>query len=261
MKKNLLIPILILLLPAFGFSQIIKEPIPDKLVVLTFDDGVSTHATFVAPLLQKYGFGATFFVCEFPPDFEDKHKYMSWEQMDQLDEMGFEVANHTRTHKHVNQMNRKEMEEELAYIEHKCLSYGMDSLVSFAYPAYDTDPLALEVLRERGYLFARVGGGLAYDPKKHHPYLIPSFSTTGTDKQRVLNAIQQAKDGKIVVLTIHGVPDYAHDWVTTPPELFEVYMQYLHDHNYQVVALRDLKKYVDVEQAMSTITPDPEAAK
>lgn len=51
------------------------EPIPDRLVVLTFDDASASHATFVAPLLKKFGFTATFFVCEFPPDFDDKTKY------------------------------------------------------------------------------------------------------------------------------------------------------------------------------------------
>lgn len=37
------------------------EPIPDKLVVLTFDDSKASHYTVVRPLLKKYGFGATFF--------------------------------------------------------------------------------------------------------------------------------------------------------------------------------------------------------
>lgn len=61
-------------------EQIIKQPIPDKLVVFTFDDASLSHATFVVPILRKYGFGATFFICEFPankgevpcPGFEDK---------------------------------------------------------------------------------------------------------------------------------------------------------------------------------------------
>ena len=39
---------------------IIKKPIPDKTVVLTFDDGCLSHFDFVAPLLKKHGFGATF---------------------------------------------------------------------------------------------------------------------------------------------------------------------------------------------------------
>ena len=78
------------------------KPIPDQLVVLTFDDAVSSHATFVAPLLKKYGFGGTFFVCEFPPDFDsDKKKYMAWDQIRSLHEMGFEVASHTHTHANV----------------------------------------------------------------------------------------------------------------------------------------------------------------
>ena len=34
------------------------QAIPDKLVVLTFDDAVKSHRTFVAPLLKELGFGA-----------------------------------------------------------------------------------------------------------------------------------------------------------------------------------------------------------
>ena len=41
-----------------------SETVPDKIVVLTFDDSVASHATFVAPLLKKHGFGATFFITE-----------------------------------------------------------------------------------------------------------------------------------------------------------------------------------------------------
>ena len=35
-------------------------PIPNGLVVLTFDDGNKSDFTYVAPLLNRYGFGATF---------------------------------------------------------------------------------------------------------------------------------------------------------------------------------------------------------
>ena len=38
------------------------SPVPDKTVVLTFEDSVRSHLTNVAPLLKKNGFGATFFV-------------------------------------------------------------------------------------------------------------------------------------------------------------------------------------------------------
>lgn len=67
-----------------------------RVVVLTFDDAVSNHATYVAPLLKRYGFGATFFVCEFPPDFAtNKQQYMTWQQIASLAADGFEIGNHT----------------------------------------------------------------------------------------------------------------------------------------------------------------------
>jgi hypothetical protein len=32
------------------------------------------------------------------------------------------------------------------------------------------------------------------------------------------------RDGRIAILTLHGVPDAARPWVNTPPELFEHYL-------------------------------------
>ncbi len=46
---------------AKGKSIAVKKPIPDRLVVLTFDDSAKTHFTTVRPILLTYGFGATFF--------------------------------------------------------------------------------------------------------------------------------------------------------------------------------------------------------
>jgi peptidoglycan/xylan/chitin deacetylase (PgdA/CDA1 family) len=249
--------ILLLLLLAVSASQgqVLRQAVPDKLVVLTFDDAALSHATYVAPLLKKYGFGASFFVCEFRPDFADKTKYLSWEQIRQLHRQGFEVGSHTLTHQHVNKLSREQLGAELDSIESRCRQYQIARPTTFAYPGYDTHPTALALLPARGYGFARAGGSRAYDPATDHPLLIPSFSTSGTDKQKVLDALQLARDGKIVVLTVHGVPDYAHDWVTTPPVLFEEYLRYLHDHHYKVIALRDLARYVNLPAAQQTLTP------
>src|SRR3954452_11330436 len=91
------------------------EPVPDGLVVLTFDDSVASHATFVAPLLKKLGFGATFFITEgfeFPTD---KEHYMTWEQIAALNAEGFEIGNHTRSHTGVGQA--KNLAGEIEFIE------------------------------------------------------------------------------------------------------------------------------------------------
>jgi len=258
MRKSLLILIVALSLFSIAQAQIIRKPIPDKLIVLTFDDAVLSHYTDVAPLLKKYKFGGTFFIAEFlKPSFSDKTLYMSWEQIGKLNKMGFEIANHTQNHTHVNKLKHDQLVNELAYIEQKAKGVKVKKpMVSFAYPGYDTHPGAIEVLKEKGYQFARIGGALAYNPEKDHPYLIPSFSTSGNNSKDIYAAFNQAKDGKIVVLTVHGVPDEAHPWVNTPLNLFEGYLKYLHDNHFTVIALRDLKKYINVENALKTIQPD-----
>lgn len=236
-------------------AGILREPVPHRLVVLTFDDAVVSHATFVAPLLEQLGFGATFFVVEFPPDFADKSKYMTWEQIRGLHEKGFEIGNHTGRHTHVTRTDRARLTEELECIENRATEHGIPRPVTFAYPAYVTHPSALPVLREKGYLFARTGGNRRYDPTRDQPCLIPSYGTSAANRDSILAAFWEARDGEIVVLTIHGVPDTAHPWVTTPPELFEEYLKYLHDHGYRVIALRDLARYVDVEKALEALAP------
>ena len=117
-------------------AQILKQEIPDKLVVLTFDDATASQYSVVAPLLKKYGFNATFFICEFPPNFSDTTKYMNWRQIKELDKMGFEIANHTKTHPKINQIPIENFIDELNYIENKCDSLGISQPISFAYPGY-----------------------------------------------------------------------------------------------------------------------------
>lgn len=59
-------------------NSISGEPIPDKLVVLTFGDAVKSHRSVVRPILKKYSFGAKSFVTEgfdFPTKKTD---YMTW---------------------------------------------------------------------------------------------------------------------------------------------------------------------------------------
>jgi peptidoglycan-N-acetylglucosamine deacetylase len=256
MKKLLLY----ILCVGTGFSvnsqKIIRKPIPDKLVVLTFDDAPVTHFTNVAPLLKQYGFGATFFVCEFQPNFKDTTKYMTWQQMQQLGRLGFEVANHTHTHAHVDKLSKEGVVDQIKYIEDKCDSLHLGKPQTFAYPGYGLDAKTLEVLQERNYIFARAGGSRPYDPLIDHPYLISSWATNDKNKEEILKAMTQAKDGKIVVLTIHGVPDYEHPWVTTPPELFKEYLQFLHDNHYKVIALKELEQYINVKIALKAIKPD-----
>ena len=80
--KNLVLSSLVVFLNIFPAPA--REPIPDKLVVLTFDDSSKSHFTIARPLLKKHGFGATFFITEgfdFPSNKKD---FMTWEEISKL---------------------------------------------------------------------------------------------------------------------------------------------------------------------------------
>ncbi|MFP6645407.1 MAG: polysaccharide deacetylase family protein [Candidatus Latescibacterota bacterium] len=235
------------------------QPIPDGLVCLTFDDGVRSQYDFVAPLLETIGFGATFYISEGLRFLEDKSCYMTWEEVSDLDTRGFEIGNHTRAHKNVTEQTGEELMDDIRHIDARCEEFGIREPTTFCYPGYSNSPEAVDVLRRRGFEFARRGTdpdytchreggrGPAYDPAIHQPLLIPTTGAAGPhysyDDFRL--SVDQALDGRICVLTLHGVPDLDHPWVHTKPDTFEAYVRYLSDNDCTVISLGDLNRYVD----------------
>lgn len=234
-----------------------KEPIPDKLVVLTFDDSAKSHFTVARPILLDYGFGATFFITEGFDFSTNKQDYMTWKQIAQLHQDGFEIGNHTRDHMAINDSKVDQLAEQLEGIDSQCKKHGIPKPVTFAWPGNATSLKAFVQLKSHGIKFARRGGapehpyeqgrGFAFEPGKDHPLLLPSAGDArpNWNASDFIRAVEQAKDGRIAILQFHGVPDTAHSWVNSPREKFEMYMKYLSINNYKVIALKDLQKYVD----------------
>ncbi|HXJ56093.1 MAG TPA: CehA/McbA family metallohydrolase [Verrucomicrobiae bacterium] len=253
--------LLTLLLGSTSTARAAFEPVPDHTVVLTFDDSVASHYSVVRPMLKRFGFGATFFITEgfsFPTNKQD---YMTWAQIRQLHEDGFEIGNHTRDHLGVSAKTLGALREQVEAINVRCTEHGVPRPTSFAYPGNAITPEALPLLRELGFQFARRGGapehpyewgrGFAYEPGVDHPLLIPSAGDARPDwtLSDFRHAADQARDGRVAVLQFHGVPDREHPWVHTRPEQFEQYMTYLHTNKFHVLALRELARYVDPQQA------------
>ena len=245
---------------SIGPAAAVLEPVPDKLVVLTFDDSKASHYTVVRPLLKKYGFGATFFITEGFTFRTNKDDYLTWEQIAELNRDGFEIGNHTRDHMGLTKANLPRLKEQVEAINAQCAAQGIPRPTSFAYPGNTIDPDALQLLADLGFRFARRGGapeypyeegnGFAYEPGRDHPLLLPSAGDARPvwTLDNLKRAVSQAVKGKIAILQFHGTPDVEHPWVHTPPERFEEYMKFLHDGGYRVIALRDLAKYVDWKQ-------------
>ena len=239
----------------------VLEPIPDGLVVLTFDDGNKSDIGFVAPTLQQYGFGASFYITEglgYEADVM-KERYVSWPDVARLHELGFEVGNHTGSHPDMSSLSRDEIRSNLEQIELRCDQHGIPRPTTFVYPGWRHGPQVVEVLAEKGYVFARRGvspehpdggrgaRGRAYDPDQDHPMLIPTTGYAGPEWgfDDLVWAVDQARGGRIAVLTFHGVPAIEHPWVHTSQEDFIRYMDHLAERGCTVIAMRDLARYVD----------------
>lgn len=254
MTRAFLTALAVLLWPCPAFPL---EAIPDRLVVLTFDDSSKSHYDVARPILKKYKFGATFFITEgfdFPTNRKD---YMSWDEIAQLHKDGFEIGNHTLDHRSVTDKTLADLPAQLRGINAQCKKHDIPQPTSFAYPGNSFTREALAVLKDNGIKFARRGGspefpykegrGFAYEPGLDHALVVPSAGDArpGWTLDDFKAAVAQAKHGRIAVLQFHGVPDTAHGWVNSTKEQFESYMKYLADNQFTVIAMRDLAKYVD----------------
>ncbi len=72
--------------------------VPERSVVLTFDDGRKSVLEAV-PLLNRYGFKASFFIITACADGRFGDDYLTWEEIGQLaSNPNFEIGSHTVTH-------------------------------------------------------------------------------------------------------------------------------------------------------------------
>lgn len=71
--------------------------LPEKPVLLTFDDGYIDNYEEAFPVLEEYGFKGTFFVVT---EFIDtaRQGYMTWEMIERMAQAGQRIESHSRTH-------------------------------------------------------------------------------------------------------------------------------------------------------------------
>ena len=110
------------------------KPIPDKLVVLSFDDCNKSDHSFVADVLKEHGFGATFYVTEGLGFLNSKTNYTTWKEIRELDQMGFEIGNHTRSHPNVARLSKEAILGEVRHMEVRFKEHGIPLPKTFCYP-------------------------------------------------------------------------------------------------------------------------------
>lgn len=249
-------------LTAFRAAQSpLKKPLPNNLCVLCFDDSLKSQFDTALPLLEHYGFRTTFFITEMKasprgPGFEDKSRYMTWEQIAALEQAGQELGNHSLHHVFGSQnMGADFNRAQITGMEAEFAAHGLKKPVSYAYPSGISNPDVVQCARECGYLWGRgnqekgadgIRGMTYYDPTVDSPLAICNFGDPDFYTEELLEQrIAATPDGMIFGLTYHDV-DAAH-WLSSCS--FERQMEVLHNLGMQVIAISDLGEYINPEKA------------
>lgn len=74
------------------------KPLPDKPVILTFDDGYVDAFTQAMPILRTHGFVGTFFILTGPADRGGAGGYLAWDQIRAMTAAGMDIELHGREH-------------------------------------------------------------------------------------------------------------------------------------------------------------------
>ena len=133
-----------------------KEQLPEKSIVITFDDAWRSIFDIALPVLIKYGFTATFFIYT---DFIGGGKAMTWKQIETLSKIGFDIQCQTKTHRNLAVPKKNEsfkeyfrsIEMEISYPK-KLIKKKLDIDCKYlAYPYGETNNLVVALLKKYGY--------------------------------------------------------------------------------------------------------------
>lgn len=128
--------------------------LPEKPIILTFDDGYESNYTELLPILEERGLKATIFMVT---NSIGKDNYLTWQQLKDLEKRGIEIGSHTANHLPLTEMSLDDARNEVKLSKLLMEWNGMKTLYTLSYPngKYTTD--LEDMLKEEEYLAAVTG--------------------------------------------------------------------------------------------------------
>ncbi|MEU3789693.1 polysaccharide deacetylase family protein [Streptomyces fructofermentans] len=133
-----------------------SAPLPERPVLITFDDGYEGVHRHALPVLAKHGFASTLFVStgwlrgayDTGGALDDM---LDWDQVRELASSGVEIGGHSHTHPQLDQLDDESLRSELL----RCRDIVADELgarpASFAYPYGYSSRRVRRMVRETGF--------------------------------------------------------------------------------------------------------------
>ena len=145
-----------------------KQELPEKPVVLTFDDGYEDNYTTLLPMLEERHMTAVVYMVTNSIGRKD---YLSWNQLRDMQKRGIEIGSHTANHQPLTRLDREKQAEEMKLSKLLMEWNGLKTIYSFSYPNGAYDEGMPELLQENEYLNAVTGDG-GINTFKTNPYLL-----------------------------------------------------------------------------------------
>lgn len=122
---------------------------PDKPVLLTFDDGYADFYQNAFPLLERYQMKATIYV---PSDLVGRPNYMTWEQLRQLAASPLmTIGSHSRTHPPLDTLSWEQQRDEINTSKATLEAQLGLPVQYFCYPYGRYNATTLSLIAEAGY--------------------------------------------------------------------------------------------------------------
>jgi peptidoglycan/xylan/chitin deacetylase (PgdA/CDA1 family) len=138
-------------------------PLPERPVVITFDDGLRDFLTGALPILRDHGFPATLYVVSgrigetstwLAPLGEDRRPLLSWDEVREVAQAGIEIGAHTHTHPQLDILSAARARDEIFRSRDTIERELGHKVTSFAYPHGYSSVTVRRLVREAGFTSA-----------------------------------------------------------------------------------------------------------
>jgi len=147
-----------------------RRALPRRAVVITFDDGHISSYQHAFPILQKYGFPATYFLYT---DFIGAKEALSWQQVREMQKSGLiDFQLHSKTHSNLivrlpnesEQRYRDRLDGEVRVARDVIQRNVPGKVTHYAYPFGDANEIVLERLQRADFVLGLTvnAGGNAF---------------------------------------------------------------------------------------------------
>lgn len=126
-----------------------KVEVPEKSIILTFDDGYADWYTYLYPLLKKYQIHANLMISS---GLIGTPGYLTWEQLQEMEQSPFvTVYNHTWSHKALGDASKELIDLELTISQKEFEKYLGFTPSVFTYPYGSTSVASTARLKLHGF--------------------------------------------------------------------------------------------------------------